>query len=483
MPSEELNPESFVAIAHPPSPLLKQKTDRKAQPGAEPVTLIFLTGSKKGEAIDLGFNISEISHNQSAEWNPQTNSAIRIGATFRKLQFREITFSAEFYDLQEDIAHLGENLAHLQMIEADTKTPPLILFVQGSARGTKCICKSIKWQYDYPLAESKGFHHAKVDISLDLLGGLGSADQLGQPLTATPLNDNVLNQDNIRRQLEGNARVTQQLLEPCLGGEGSERIADLVRNRKLNNIESLMSVDDHALYQMAVGGMIPPSVIGNEALVNRLRRATATVMARNLNGTRSNRESYAIAEYLLSDTGENIPALPGDLAELSSQAPNLINNFREIFNAIKNQQIRSGGLLGGDVGGSVFANERNPELAELFAQMSYCGMVLRQARADQFANVTPDSPEDAAIVAAINTFLSDPSTTDDDIKTRFGVTSRIQVNEIRNSAPFDSKQDFWDRATPSQVGMTSMSLWQTFENTANQSEESSDEDNSFDGNE
>lgn len=456
----DLTPEDLPEIQHPPSPISKQHRDGRGQPHAEPVSITFLTGDFKGKTIDLGVNIYEISHTQSAEWDNHSNQSIRVGANFIRLSPREISLSAEFYDLAEDIAHLGENLAHLQQIQKDTKTPPMLLLAQGSVQGTKCVCTSLRWQYDTPISGPKGYHHAKVEISLQLLGGKGSADQLGPPLTGTPLASEAMEQTEIDRLLEGNALVTAALLAKCLGEEGSEQVADLVRDRKLADKERVMELDNHALFQITVAGMLPPSLMEDEEVKGRVRQATATTMAQNVRGL-SQREIFLVAQALLKDDLNAIPA------HLSATASQLLADFKLIDKEVQEQRLRFD-IKTGESPSQVFDNVKNPTAADIFSRMAHCGMALRQVGSDQFSKVSPDSAEDSKTLADINEFMKDAS--DEEIRERFGLTSDIQVSKIKNGFPFDSKDDFWSRSTDSRVGITGAVMWQSFENTRPEAE-------------
>jgi len=451
----DLTPEDLPEIEHPPSPISKQHRDERGQAHPEPVSITFLSGDHKGKQIDLGVNVWEISQTQSAEWENHSNRSIRVGANFVRLAPREISLSAEFYDIAEDIAHLGENLAHLQQIQKDTKTPPMLLLAQGSIQATKCVCTSLRWQYDTPISGPKGYRHAKVEMTLQLLGGKGSVDQLGAPLTGTPLASEAMAQTEIDRLLEGNALVAAALLAKCLGESGSQQVGDLVRDRKLGDKESVMALDNHALFQITVAGMLPPSLLEDDAVKGRVRQATATTLAQNVPGL-SQREIFLVAQALLKD---DLGAIPAHLSAIASQ---LLADFKIIEKDVAEQNL-SYDIKTGESRGRVFDNEKNPSAAELFSRMAHCGMALRQVGADQFSKVSPDSAEDSATLGEINTFME--NATDEQIRDRFGLTSDIQVSKVRNGFPFDSKDDFWSRATDSLVGVTGAVMWQHFENS------------------
>lgn len=161
-----------VEVRQQPSPIKAQRRDsRGTQPDYDPLQIIFLTGAYKGKDIDLGVGINQISNNQSAAWEARDADGVRVGANFKNISAREFALSLAYFDLGHDIIHLTENLSHLQEITGDDKTPPLLMLIHGGKTIGPVVCSSLSTQLSEPHSERRGFHYAKVDLSLALYGG------------------------------------------------------------------------------------------------------------------------------------------------------------------------------------------------------------------------------------------------------------------------------------------------------------------------
>lgn len=180
---------AIPAPAHGVSPIQRQHKDDRGQPDYKPIRIIILNGDFKNRELDLGLNVSEVSHSEDRSWESQESDRVRPGLNFKNISPREISFDVTFFDLNHDISHLVENLKHCAQITANEAAPPRLLFVQGDLRAVECVCTSFNDKYSDPLPGRKGYRKGVVSIELRLIGGRDNPNALGAPLTATPLQD------------------------------------------------------------------------------------------------------------------------------------------------------------------------------------------------------------------------------------------------------------------------------------------------------
>lgn len=444
-----IKPEDIPKVQHPPSPLLKQHQDRRGQPDYTPVSIIILTGEYKGKVIDLGLAVEEISQSQSAEWSDHSNQSIRVGANFSRISAREISLQLTFFDIGKDIAHLGENLAHLQEIQPTEKTPPLLMLKQGSVTAVQCVCTSIRWKYDTPHPAKKGYRKVEVELSFKLLGGKSSPDASGVPLTGTPLQAERGKQTDIEAILKGNADIADLLLAPCLGDKGSQQIRELIEKQRLNDIDQITKIDDDAFLQGAIAGIFNKAIYSNPKFIEKLDKAMAVAIATKEQGL-TREERFQVANAILKNDPKLLPARLSGLWDKMSQ------DYKVIKDSIAKQDYKANKK--GESNSPIF---KDPSTADRFRQIGHCGLSLLQVGGDGFSNPL-DSKTDQEMLTKINEAIVSKS--DEELMKTFGLSSKVQLSKLKNGAPYTSKADFWNRSTGSVVGITGMVIWQNFEN-------------------
>lgn len=413
------------------------------------VSVTFLSGLYKGKTMSvgqwLGAAAPDPSHSWSAEWEAREGDGIRAGLNFKKLGDRTFQIKLYFYDVEYDIAFLAEQLACLTQVSPKEKTPPLLMYRQGKLVASPVVCTSVSVSYSEPLSAERGYKVAEADLSFQLIGGANSDHALGKPLIATALTDFVESLSEEEREKQASQAVAELVLAPCLGEVGNEQLRRMIENDWFDKPNQVRNLDDQTLVQLAVAGMIPTEVLNESAINERLRKALANVMAASEPGLGSGSNSRSrsrFAEAILS--GDQ-----GRVAEdLRSQAIAATTDAQEILSAIQSQDL-------GDAA-EIFTG---PSATRLRAAAS-CGLQLRQTQA-----ITPDSPEDGATLQAINQFLASSSTTDEQVKERFGLRTDAQVRWLRGAAPYVSKEAFIQRGAELLSGVTGHSAWAAFSRT------------------
>ncbi len=432
------------------SPIGGQARDNRGQPPYIPCRLTFLTGDLKGKDVDLGVLVESVSHSQQSHWEDHDNQTLRISGNFKRISHRDINLKVVFYVLNEDVGHLGENLAHLHEIYPADYHPPLLLFKQGSLEANQCVCTALNWTYDTPLPEEKGYRRCEADIALKLLGGIDSPHALAPPLTGTPLL-NEQNQENpLLNERDASADVVEKLLAKCLGEEGAQKAGELIRDHKLSDVEELERLDPNLFIQLILGGIINTSILKDERLQEKIKRDLAIAIAISQPGL-SRIQQQRIANAILNGTNGR---LSSEEAVIYSSLSNI---FPVILEAILNNNL--------GVDSPVF-KEENAAAGQQVRKAGACGFSIRKAGGEKIGNggqaATQDSATDRAKLAKINEFIASEDTTDEQVRKRFGLESSVQVRVLRNAAPYSSKADFWERASTSAMGATGIVIWENF---------------------
>lgn len=396
----------------------------------------------------LGVMVSESTHENASTWEERQSDGIRCGSNFKRLNPRTFSLTLNFYDLEFDISYLSENLATLLQIDSETGTPPLLLLRQGSLIARPVFCANISTGYQEPYAGEIGFKTSEVKLTFQLQGGKDSEHAQGQPLTSTPLTDWRNSRTEEQRQRQGVQTVVQELLAPCLGQQGNEQVQALIQNNQLTDANALLRLEPNAFVQMAIAGMIPASILSQQAVQDKLRHDLAAILAQNesgIGGTLGRRSPRRFAEAILAGT------VDGLAPDLHSQALQAQQDFSLILTNITAQTLTEDS--------DVFNREQNPTVGDRFRRLGSCGLSLRQAGV---ASVQGDNPTDVQQLSQINTFLGDPATTDQQIMQRFGLENEAQIRGFRNSIPFTSKDEFILRVARQGATLSGHVLWGNF---------------------
>jgi len=425
--------------------IMSQKRDPKFDPFYTPVKITILTGVYKGMDLDLGLNVVQLSESQQANWEDTPGKAIRVGANFKNISSRSIDISVEYSSINEDIRPLVEAIAHLHEITDTSHTPPLVQISSGKTLIDPCVCESFDAQYDEPLPEGMGFRHCTVNLKFKMIGGKGTKHQLAQPLTNTPIKVIADKQSELKRQKEGEQQIVKQQLAKCLGEDGNKELEKLLEDDNFKKVDEVLKLSPSTFIQLAVSGLIPKDVMDDPRVQEKLKQDLATVIAQKQSG---------INPIYVRDLANGI--YRNSYQGLERVLP--LADFNQImtdYNLIL-EGIKSGNLDKVFEPGNISASRRAIEVAE-------CGLSLKKIGTPILSGGT-NSPSDSVILDGINKFLSDNPSREKIIEA-FGLpadTPETVIRKLLNSRPFRDKQDFLDRATPNQAGISSYVAWSNF---------------------
>jgi len=468
------NPKTFdkpgaVKVPEKKATLLAQKLDPKFTPLYTPLTIVFLTGAFKGESLDLGFNISELSSSQSADWSDTNEKGgIRTGSNFKSISSRTFNITLEYWADNDDVQQLVENNAYLHSLTDFAATPPLLQFIFGAATISPIVCTSFDPKYDTPLPKGGGFRHAQVGLTFKLLGGKGSVHQLAPPLCPTPLGNYLQDTTQAERAKQGTINAATQQLVPCLGKEGSEQVTDLIENNQLNDPEALSKLSSRAFIQLAASGGLSKKILSDPKIQEKLKGELALVMVEEENGsqnfaTNSRRVARAITSGDPSGlSGAILEAVPvteeviddkGVVTRVGgskTQFELMSNDYQRLLTAFNGQDFNL------DPNADKTAIQRLNNVAS-------CGLQILQTGGIQAVDV---SGKEAGTIAGINQFLADPKTTDAQIKERFGLpddTPETVLRKLRRGVPYKSKSEFLNDSSYNRMGVTGYNMWNSFD--------------------
>lgn len=421
------------------SPLAKQHRDlRGNNPDHFPLQVVFLDGTLKGLALDLGLATNELSMNQAANWGEGEEEGLRQSLNYRQASSRDVSFKLEYYDINASILHLTENVHHLQEVDPTLGRPPFLMLIMGQNATEPWVCTNLRTQLLDPQAKRRGYHHGTVDVEFKLVGGRDSEHALSKPLVATPLGDIRAAQTELERQRQGEQQVARLLLAECLGEEGSDAIVDLMEEEKLNDPAAIAQLSPQAFTQAAIAGFFTKETLQNQAVLDKLVRDLATSMAQSENGVAGQpigvQQAFANA-ILTGDTSGLQPSL-GQQA-IITQA-----DYQGILEAIATQDYSK--IL-----------DTPTTAGNKLRQFGACGLSMRQvAQATQAGQ-----GGEAQGLQTINSFLVTPDLTDQQIIEKFGDLSKEQLGALRNGAPYQSKAEFLTHMSQNARGIDGYALW------------------------
>lgn len=447
---------SVAARRDGPSPLQKLRRHARAEnDDPETVTIFFLTGPFKGKSLkigrDLGLISTDVSDETGAEWTSRDNTNIRPGSTFSKLKDQTFTVATVMWDHGEDIAHLTENLKNMLVVGSDsggekagTAIPSLLYLRIGSIKAKPVFCTTISTKYSEPFAGERGHRQAEITMSFTLQGGVDSENADGYPLTSTPLTDYLNSTTDDQRRKQGVQAIAKELFAPCLGEVGGRQVQDLIQNDKLSNKAAILALDNNTLVQSAVGGYIPPDVLQDPQVREKLRLALAESMAASENGVGGvgGRSTRAFAQSLLTGDFSRLPPNLVKQAEVARAA------YEVMF-----AEISKGGVLKED--SSIFTDAA---LRRRLKDFGSCGLQMRSVRSDL---VQADGTEDAATLKVINEYLAGKPS-DQEVRDRFGLSTESQVRLLKNGVPYGSKNEFILHAARRGASLPGHVIWANY---------------------
>jgi len=424
-----------------------------------PCKIVFLSGQYKGNPLNLGNGIVKSDQEQQQNRRSQEGHSLRTASNFVNVSPRTFRLSLEFYSPNEDVSYWVENCMTLQEIDPTTGNTPTLLYSEGAIQSIAPLtCTSIKVGKEHPFPGGKGFHYAKVDVSLELLGGKNSEHRFAKPLVDTELTKWRDSQTDAERARQGTIAVTQQALAPCLSPAENEQLTQLLSANKAGDVGVLSSLSSSALVQAAVAGLVPKQALAG--MGEKLNDAISLEIAKKTSGVGKNAATLANA----IKTG-NAAGLPADLV---SQVEQLQSDYAAIKTAIANQELSQQSPVFNRAGTS-----------QTLIKIASCGLKMRQGGATEISKQQSNPPEweeyfktklgdrasdqvarDQLVTSEINKTLADKNLKDSDIVQRFGLVSDEQAKKLRNFQPFKDKEDFVLRANSS--GVVGRGIWSGF---------------------
>ena len=425
-----------------------------------PIEITFLTGTLKGETLDLnptgrsllGIGVTEVSQSQQANWPDRSEKGIRVGSQFDGVSARTFRFTLEFWSERDDVSQLVENLALLQEIQPDTNTPPTLLVRQGKIEADPCVCTDIQPKYDTPLPGGiTGYRHAIVELSFKLLGGVVSQHSLARPLGPSILQDLRQDESQSDRDRKGEAAVAERLLHPCLKDEAA-KVEELMLSNKLNAAE-LSNLSPNARVQLAIAGKIPGDTLQDPGFAAKLKEDLALTIAQNEDGVgKVTAETRRFAEAIATGKPDG---LPERLAAVHGSARSA---YDETLSAITTGNW--------DNKSPLFTN---PELTRRLQNFGSCGLRLR-AKGGEKAKESAlngggssggQSSSQQTVLNTVNRLISEKS--DSELKEIFGFKSNTDVRRLRGGAPYTTQKDFIDRMAKDKISISGVDAWKNVE--------------------
>lgn len=421
------------------SPLQKQHRDsRGSNPDHFPLQVVFLDGSLKGLALDLGLATNELSMSQAANWGEGEEEGLRQSLNYRQVSSRDISIKLEYYDINASILHLTENVHHLQEVDPTLGRPPFVMLIIGQNAIEPWVCTNLRTQLLDPQAKRRGYHHGTVDVEFKLVGGRDSEHALSKPLVATPLGDIRAAQTELERQRQGEQQVARLLLAECLGEEGSDAIVDLMEADKLNDPAAIAQLSPQAFTQAAIAGFFTQETLQNQAVLDKLVGDLAVSIAQSENGISG---QPAVVQQAFANA-----ILTGDIGGLESslaqQAIVTQADYQGILEAVATQDYSK--IL-----------DTPTTAGNKLRQFGACGLSMRQVAQSTQAG----QGGEAQGLQTINSFLATPDLTDQQITERFGDLSKEQIAALRNGAPYQSKAEFLTHMSQNARGIDGYALW------------------------
>lgn len=446
--------QTKIATYQGPSPLQRLKGDlTKVRPEPTVVSLRYLTGPYAGQSYDvgewLGVAVPEISHQTGADWQSVEADGVLCASNFKRLTDETFTLSVQFWASNSDIAHLTQNLtAHLREIGPGEKTPPLLLFRQGSIIMQPVFLVSSDTKYSSPgfvTGNGTGYRQAEVNLTFKLMGGKNSPSSLGAAHTSTPLQDWRKTQSDVDRKQETLTVQREELLEPCLGVEGSAQLKKILEDKKLNDAEAIQKLSPDAFVQIAIAGMVPKDILDKPAIQEKLKKDLAFVIAKSEDGVGaiSAETSTQFAAAMLSgDVSKLFP-------KLQSQALSAGGDLKEIIKAIQSQKLSAED--------EIFDRDRFPTAHNRLNKFGSCGLSIRQAQSG--GTIAAGESEGKGLKDLKEFFGTTPPPAPIQVKEKFELKTEEQAKILINGSPYVSKEQFLKVAGELGGGIEAYKLW------------------------
>lgn len=431
-----------------PSPLRQLRRTSRSTPYPESVAITYLSGPYKGQKLEagqwLGLVVPEVSHRLSSEWESTGGDKIQNASNFTKLGDRTYSLSLVLWDDEFDVAHLAENIvAHLREIGETDSTPPLLSLRQGDLVARPVFLTDCDVKYSRSLNSKAGYHQADVTLNFKLQAGKNTDNSLGQAQTSTPLQDWKIKLTQTQREKLATQAVAEDLLEPCLGAEGSQEVRDLLDQKKFSDSSAVSQLSPTTFVQVAIAGMIPADVLKDPAIQAKLKNDLALVLAKNEDGIGAvdGASPRRFAEAILNaDPGRVLPTL-------QQQATSAIADFALINKAVQEQTL--------DEDADVFNRDLNPTATSRFLKLGACGITMRKVGASAADQSTQTDTQ--TLKTLQDFFKTNPNNAQ--VKEKFGLTTESQAGTLKNGSPYTSKDQFLQVAARIGSGVNGYALF------------------------
>lgn len=446
--------------------LTKQVFDPRFGANYAPLEIRFLTGACADQVLDLGFNIKELSMSQSANWEKGQGQTIQVGHNFVNISPWSFNLTWEYWGLWDDVHQLAALCQHLRVIDPKLSTPPKLQFTFGSATIDPVVCTdNLDIKFDTPLPEDKGMRHATITATFELEAGQGTKHQYAPPLAPNALSDRIRSMTETERERQGVIGVARSTLAPCLGKKGSEKVANLLKNNKIGDEATLLSLDANTFVQLATAGTIPKETLKKPEFQEKLKRDLAFRMAKTENGTTpSTSEQLARAleggdpsflpeQFTRTQSERRMDTKGTETVKDSTLYERIAGDYQTILGAITDQKLSPND--------DIFNPTKNPTAQGRLTATAGCGLDLKNNGAPKIART---EGSDAVLLSGINQAIS-KAKTDEEIKKLFNLpenTPETVIRKIKNGVPYKTKDEFLSHSSYNQLGITGHSLWSSF---------------------
>lgn len=445
-----------LELKHPQSTLKASKLDNRFATRQTPVTIMFLTGPFKGQMLDMGAGVSDYSESRSSNWEQLGESAgVMNGMNFTTVNPHEFSLSLDYYDTTHDVMQLVRCNEHLQsLVDSELSSPPRLQLTVGksSIKNVVCVSSSITADPESALPAGEGFRHATVQLQFKLLAGKNTVYELAPALGPNPLDDyrNSKTQEELQR--EGYAKVAEELLSDCLDADGSAQVADLIRERNLNEPDKLKRLSPRAYVNLVASGAV--NIQGNEQLEQKLKNDLALVMAESEQGVtavNARRLSESIRTGSPDSLEPDDPMLRITDGQSLSQYETLQSDYNTSYDLLRNGEV---GTIDG---------VENPTLRNRANSAYGCGLFLRESG---FSAIAAQGEGEKETLDAINDMIA-ANLSDEQLKEALNLptnTPESVIRNIRNAHPYTTKAQFVNDLSGNRQQFTGHSLWGNFNN-------------------
>ena len=410
------------------------------------VEIRILTGDYANQTLFLGTDINKVSMSQSANWEEKQGQRMRVGINFVNISPREINFSVDIYDPNDDISPIVENIAHIQEItESAGNVPPFLSIKMGDTIYNNAVSTTYQAEYSEPLptisqggsARSGGYRRAVVQLGFKVAGGQGNSYSSAQPFNLeTQMKSVYESKTQAQIAKQGIQAKAEVLLSDCLSQDENENLQAAIENDTLGDVDTYLAMPSELFLQLATAGL-PKRIINDPKFSDRLRREMSVKFAKQQPSTGHSFEQIASSLF----TGDAPPNPPK-----FDDFPKLLIAFDDALKAIADDSFDS-------LTGTLADRE--------LLKASRCGRSIRDNGG--LKDIAEKPNVDPSFTAAnIGNFLGNKEMTNARVRELFGLGDRVGddiIEEIKKHAVFETKQEFISFVGERVGGMSANVAW------------------------